>query len=287
MSATDPNPLHPQDVPVFSGVARAFKSVLSRPLVLTKLALVPVLASLVLLWAYQMTPSLAFGAEILLLSLLSLPCAYLGLAWLRHSMLGGNAGLLLKAPWVPSYGRALAYCFLCFLWFVAAPLLAAGGANGLTGFARLDAAGQTDSAGLVFLAFLSLTLLGLYVTGRLFLAVPAFTAGLSASPRAAWHLSEGQGSRLFFAVFVLVLALLIVSVFAVLGVGSIRATITVILGYPVDRLRDVTLIPTVGQTAALFTLLFGTAVFAEFLAIAFRRITGWSGPRDDILERFE
>ena len=208
----------------------------------------------------------------------ALPLGYLATVWLRFRLCGAPTRLLPVAPWHRPAAVIAAYCFVSFLCILAVP-----GVMVLyyAEYARIMRAELTLIVGL--LSLLSV----IYLIGRLLIAAPATTVGAAASPHAAWRLSQRRGLRLFASVALIFFSMLVLGIASMVGYTSAKWFLLTLLGFFTDPFDRYSLLPNSGQVIVAFTLTLGTAVLAEYLTLAYKAITGWQGPQEDLLERFD
>ncbi|WP_299623156.1 hypothetical protein [Pelagibius sp.] len=291
MTAADPS--DPPKLAAFASVIGAYRNVLSRPRALAKLAALPVFATIAILYVIETVPQLLpgsgflfLGSPVLLLAYLGIPLSYFSLVWLRCRMLGRSASILIGSPWIGALSQSIAYFVLGFVWFLLTPRLAVYAYTPIVLLLPAEAAPGIEGLPLVIF-WLGLSVSSLYLTARLFLAVPAIAAGFSGSPVAAWRTSTGSGGQLFRAFLLLVLSFLVVGVFSAYVADALEGLLAVL---PRGSQSQVFGLPAGFYTSAVVTalgLVGSTAVLSEFLAAAFRQMMSRKSPNQDILKRFE
>jgi hypothetical protein len=274
-------------LPVFAIVVRAFMNVLGRPLVLLRIVALPAAGGIAIICLFAGLPWLRHSLGILFLTTLILPLSYIGFAWLRVALLQKRAGFVVSAPWLKAYGKLVGMGALWLLWLIAASTAALlSGAAVLVQLLELQSTQEIGSTAAGFV-WIGLAMLSAVPLGFSFLSAPAITVGMPGSPRAAWRAAAGQGLRLGGAVFLFVVSLLLMeALFIVLWMMALYV-VTPLVGLVDEPIVPEVLIPAGAAAVAFCGALVGAAVFAELLGIAYRNLTGWSGPRNELLERFE
>jgi hypothetical protein len=274
-------------LPVFAIVVRAFMNVLGRPLVLLRIVALPAAGGVAIICLFAGLPWLQHPLGILFLTTLILPLSYIGFAWLRVALLQKRAGFVVSAPWLKAYGKLVGMGSLWLLWLIAAPTaVLLSGAYFLVLLLEMQSTQEIDSTAAAFV-WIGLAILSTVPLGFSFLSAPAITVGMPGSPRAAWRAAAGQGLRLGGAVFFFVVSFLLMDALFIVVWMMALSVVTTLVGIVDAPIVAEVVIPAGSAAVAFCGALIGAAVFAELLGIAYRSLTGWSGPRQDILERFE
>ncbi|WP_193366574.1 hypothetical protein [Pelagibius marinus] len=260
---------------------KAFHNVFRTPWAFAKIAALPGLLILGILcaanwiaWPNLYLASFGLGA-------LAIPLSALGFGWLCFSLREAPPRFLSARQWSPSYLLVFLYSLPCVLWFVAVPVLLLAMLQSFAG----TALEPSFEAGLIVgLCHISL---GLYFISRLMLATPAITAGMDRTPKAAWRLAEGRSLRLFGGLYLLVVIVLAGSIFCLIGYSTLINLAKIPLGIFTDPLWRYWWLPDRFQVIISLGLTAGAVVFAEYLALVYRTLTGWRGPQRELLERFE
>lgn len=226
-----------------------------------------------------------------------LPIALLGIACCRLTLIGGPAGAIPR----PLFGRRTwAYfgytlLFTLLLWL---PAIAIGFAFLGTALLALEsdpgsATPETwSSLGQAVLLLFPFYIVYLYFLTRLSLVFPATAVDQKLGLGNSWRLTRGAAGFKLYGVFVLLAIVLLVAM--LIAIFLVNAVVGLFwlgpgLSQSPTEFDAVTLIATQAPTL-ISTLLFEYLAFAiviAALARAYAQLSGWGGPREDILERFE
>lgn len=275
----------------------AFRTVFGQIGPVAKVAALPFLLSLALLvldfsfraaitvGALPLAPDggLALLAGLVLGLLALLPFAFLGIALTRFDLLAAQSGLL---PTPVLGARTLGYAGYLLLLLVILVLLAAAGAFG--GVALLQLAGLAQGAPLIVSGIAGFCLV-LYLLLRLSLVLPAVAVDRKLGLIGSWRLTAGSSMRLLAIFLVLALAM---AVGGIVGSGGVLHIGTPKLVIPEGTVAGSDWGPIVlaNLPGGLWNLAVNFILFAMAcgaLASAYAQLSGWDGPREDILERFE
>lgn len=221
------------------------------------------------------------GADLLFMVLDLIPYALLGIALTRAILLEEEAGLLPPE----SLGRRI--------WiYVGYTLLMVVALTAPIAIAVIAGAGATSirlGAGWIFVCALGAFLALLYVLTRLSLVFPALSVDQKLGLAGSWRLTRGRG-RTLFGIFLAIM--LVTMLIGALGSSILGGQFSISIGGEIEVAPGATVMETLLRHAptlfwnSLVSLLgFGliTAAYAE----AYAQLSGWGGPRQEILERFE
>jgi hypothetical protein len=134
-------------------------------------------------------------------------------------------------------------------------------------------------------------LLLLYVAARLSLVFPAVSVDQKLGLRGSWRLTRGSGLTLC-GVFLAILLLILLAV--VVGSTILGQSISINIGggadlviAPGDSLWDIVIDNAPPMIWAALVSYAGFGLLTAAYASAYAQLSGWGGPRADILERFE
>ncbi len=227
-----------------------------------------------------------------------LPFVILGIACSRLALIGRQAGVLPR----PLLGRRtlvyLGYSLL-FLLILAVPAIVIfvySFSDVLPFFAVGSVpAGMEDPEAVLWwvLRFIVIYFVFMYFVTRLSLVFPAVAVDQKLGLGGSWRLTRGAAGFKLYAVFILLtLALLIglaLLMFLVSSIFSFAVLAPNILAQDPAAIDVTTLL--LAQTPTLIIgLVFqylGSAIMIVALASAYAQLTGWGGPRAELLERFE
>jgi hypothetical protein len=283
-------------------VRAAFKSVFGQPRMFLKAAAVPFLLSLVFEAAYAFSPAIAGPISDLLAfdvqewgvldlsfgALALLPFSIFGIALTRLLLIGPRVGAL-PSPFLGGRTwRYFGYSLLLTFTFVFA---AVAGGLGLSLLAGLTpAAGAGPTGGWIFGAAVVGLLLLFYLFIRLSLVYPAVSMDDRLGLRGSWRVTRGNSIKLFGVLVLLFLALVLIVLagWAITGgKGEIGTTAVVVPGGPDADWKGGLLANAPQQLWHLVANFLAGGMMIGALASAYAQLTGWSGPREEILERFE
>ncbi|MEQ8355670.1 MAG: hypothetical protein RH942_09040 [Kiloniellaceae bacterium] len=275
-----------------------FSTVFSRFWMFIKAALLPVgLSILIGLGAFALAavhPALAFPLQILGM----LPLALLGIACCRLALIGRQAGAIPR----PLFGRRTWVYFgynLLFMLFVAGPMIVVGFA--MLGGVIMSKGGDPDSFdpekfaafGIAVLLIFPFYFVYLYFITRISLVFPAVSVDQKLGLGGSWRLTCGAAGFKLYAVFVLLTIALIFGVSIVIGVMSaVVGLIWFVPGGLAQDPADISLLSILATQAPVLVLsllleYLGFVIMIAALASAYAQLSGWGGPRAEILERFE
>ncbi|WP_193366572.1 hypothetical protein [Pelagibius marinus] len=278
----------------FSG---AFSTVFGQFWMFIKAALLPLLLGVALGVAgvalLFVDPALALPVQFLGL----LPFAMLGVACCRLTLIGRAAGALPR----PVFGRrtwvyfGYTLLFTLFLWI---PVVVVGftllGSSLITlgtdpeSLDPANAAAMGYSVLLLFPAYL----IYFYFLLRLSLVFPAVAVDQKLGLGGSWRLTRGAAGFKLYAVYaVLVIVLLIAIMIAMFVVNAIVGLFWFGPDFSQDP-ADIDVVAVLASQAPSLVLglifeYLGFAIMIAALAGAFAQLSGWGGPREEILERFE
>lgn len=295
--STSEMPATPMKLSFGATFGGAFSTVFGQFWMFIKAALLPLLLSVVLGTAgvalLVTAPVLALPVQILGL----LPFAILGVACCRLTLIGRPAGALPR----PVFGRrtwvyfGYTLLFTLFLWLPAV----------VVGFAMLGNAlvalgsdpenlnpETINTLGYGVLLLFPAYLVYLYFLLRLSLVFPAVAVDQKLGLGGSWRLTRGAAGFKLYAVYaVLTIVLFIAIMIAMFVVNAISGLLWFGPGLSQDP-GEIDVIAVVASQAPtlILTLVFEYLSFAIMIAAlagAFAQLSGWGGPREEILERFE
>lgn len=262
----------------------AYRAVFGQGLLALKAMVIPLCAVIVISFGSLLLGDFGAIGDVTSTLLAWLPFVLLGICWSRWLLLGEAPTKLTAALGARRFLLSLIYSVLILLAVVAVVVLV-----------TIIVARNSDS--IYFVAFMALVAFfaACWPASRLCLVFPAAAIDEGLSLAESWRMTEGQGSRLFFAAFLTVFPLLVVS--------ALAALVMVWLFANYGELSDATLAqgtqPALMQARNVILLLIFSAVaniiqFITFLLLvsvfsaAYPRLIRWrQGPRQDLLERFE
>jgi hypothetical protein len=280
----------------------AFKAVFGHPGMFLKAAAVPFLLSLVLEAAYAFSPAIAGPISDLLAfdvqewgvldlsfgALALLPFAIFGIALTRLLLIGPRAGAIPSPLLGGRTWRYFGYSLLLTFTFV---FTAVAGGFGLSLLAGLTpAAGAGPTGGWIFGAAVVGLLLLFYLLIRLSLVYPAVSMDDRLGLRGSWRVTRGNSIKLLGVLILLFLALVLIMLMGSAITGGkveIGTTSVLVPGGPEADWTGILLANAPQQLWNLLANFLAGGLMIGALASAYAQLTGWSGPREDILERFE
>lgn len=274
-------------LPIIASVVRAFRAVVTAPISFAKMALLPALVTAAIIYVFPMVPSFPGFLDGFFLSLLAVPLSYLGFAWLLFSLRKERAGFVVRRHWTAAYLRVLSHCLPWFMLFFGMTIAFMNAESYMSSLRPAVYDLDPPPVPSFFFLWIGVVLLTLYFMARLLLAAPAVAVGYPASPRAAWHLSRGRGLHCFGAALLVFLTVFIGSFIFFIVYGELVSLLASLFHLGREAVLTVPYLPGGFTVAVIAGLAVGTGALAEVLATAFRTFTGWSEPREDILERFE
>ena len=275
----------------------AFSAVFSQFWMFIKAAIVPfVLGILVAIIGgviVSSVPELTVVWQVLAL----IPLAILGIAYCRLVLLGRQAGavprpLFGRRTWV-YFGYALLIAILTIIPFVAIVTFFIGSAFlSLGGDIQDPDIAMTRALGIIPTVFLVYVVVMYFVT-RLSLVFPAVSVDQKLGLRGSWRLTRGSnGFKLYAALIVLSIVCAFAVMIIMFIVSSIFSFFLFLPGAVPSSPEEFDILaillssaPTLIIALALEYLVFALLIAA--LAGAYAHLSGWGGPREDILERFE
>jgi hypothetical protein len=242
----------------------------------------------------------AYGVLSFVLQFLGLvPFVLLGIAYCRLALIGRQAGALprplLGRRSLVYFGYALLFLLILMLPVIALAIAMMG--NNLLALGadpqNLDFSGLASYAGVLVPLFFVFYLFYLYLVTRLSLVFPAVAVDQRLGLAGAWRLTRGaSGFKLYALLVVITILCLLV---AMLGNALFGAVLAQLWIGP-DGLPDMAggdawiSIAIFSVPVMIFGLIFeyiGFALIIAAIAKAYGTLSGWGGPRAEILERFE
>jgi len=273
-----------------------FSAVFGRFWLYFKAALLPVALAIVL---GVLGFAVLFVAPVLSLPLNllgMLPVALLGLACCRLALVGRNAGALPR----PLFGRRTWVYFgysLLFVLLISIPMLVVsfaliGNVLFTLGTEAVDVE-QYRNLGDAVLIIFPFYLIYMYFITRLSLVFPAVSVDQKLGLGGSWRLTRGGAGFKLYAVFLVMTVVFIIAASVVLAlVGTVANLFWLAPGnLPQDPGQMDTLSIMITQAPVLIVTLvleyLAFAIAIASLASAYAQLSGWGGPREEILERFE
>jgi hypothetical protein len=295
--STNEMPVTPMKLSFGATFGGAFSTVFGQFWMFIKAALLPLLLSVVLgmigVALLAVDPVLVIPVQILSL----LPFALLGVACCRLTLVGRPAGALPR----PVFGRrtwlyfGYTLLFILFLWVPAVIVgfaLFGGSLVALgTNPESLDP-GMIDTLGYGVLLLFPIYLIYFYFLLRLSLVFPAVSVDQKMGLGGSWRLTRGAAGFKLYAVYaVLTIVLLIAIMIAMFVVNAVIGLLWFGPGLSQNP-GEIDMVAVIASQAPslILGLVFeylGFAIMIAALAGAFAQLSGWGGPREEILERFE
>jgi|GEM_PF-5451894 len=275
----------------------AFSTVFGQLWLFIKAAILPfvlgILIAIIGAALSSLTPALGAAWQILSL----LPLAILGIAYCRIVLLGRQAGAVPR----PLFGRRTWVYFGYALLMTLATVLPVFAVTGIffgDVFFLLDAEVQNPDAmaGRVLAMIPTMFLVYLffmYVLTRLSLVFPAVSVDQKLGLGGSWRLTRGSNGFKLFAVFIV---LTILCFFAALLltflISSVFSLFLFLPGITPGDAGQFDILAFVVAAAPTFIIVLAleylvVALYVAALAGAYAQVSGWGGPRKEILERFE
>lgn len=279
-------------------VSGAYRAVFGQLWPLCKAASLPFVLSLVIGGIGAVVAENHFALDIGIQLLGLLPLAIFGIAWSRIVLIGPQSGAIPR----PLFGRRTWAYFsylLVQVMLIILPMFALGFVDAGTTFleSRIDPAFDLENSAakvalmvpVIFAVYLTL----LYLLTRLALVFPAVALDQKLGFSGSWRLTRGSGLKLYMALILIVIP---VTVTTMIGGGLLSSILFFSLGQPSVSLIGaeggfdwITLV-LIAAPAMIFSVLvqYVTAglIIAAF-AKAYAQLSGWGGPREEVLQRFE
>lgn len=287
-------------------VSDAYSAVFGQVWLLCKAAALPFVLSLVIggIGAVILETHLALDIGIQLLGLL--PVVIFGIAWSRIVLIGPQSGaiprpLLGRRTWI-YFGYTLVQFMLIILPMIALAFVAAGTAfleSSISPAFDLESSAAFDlesSAARVFLMVpvtFAVYLILLYFLIRLALVFPAVALDQKLGLSGSWRLTRGNGLKLYLA---MILVIIPVVVATMIGGALLSSFLFVGLDQPHASLVgpgggfDWMTLALIAAPATVFSVLVQYVTFGLIVAAfakAYAHLSGWGGPREEVLQRFE
>lgn len=275
----------------------AFSLVFTQFWMVAKAAILPILLSLALsalaIFVLTVLPDLSIVIQILGY----LPLAIFGIACSRLMLIGRTAGAVPR----PLLGRrTLVYCGYALLFTVIVALPGFALAIVVLGSAVLSmSAGFENEHGamlsrlgfLLPLIFLFYPFYMYFVT-RFSLVFPAIAIDQKLGLGGSWRMTRGSGLKLYLVL--VVISIMIIFAFVVIGmiVNSMVFMLLGGLGAFTEGAGEVNWV-IIALTAAPSTILglltqcLGLTLIIAAITAAYAQLSGWGGPREEVLQRFE
>lgn len=275
----------------------AFSLVFTQFWMVTKSAILPFLMSLALsaLAFYVLTvlPDLSIVVQILGY----LPLAIFGIACSRLMLIGRQAGAIPR----PLLGRRTLIYFgyaLLFTVIVALPgfaitivILGGGALSMITGFENQQISMLSQLGILVPMIFF-FYLFYMYFVTRFSLVFPAVAIDQKLGLGGSWRMTRGSGLKLYLVLIVITVLSLVAVMVLTLIINSVAAVFSAgLFAFPSNpaEVTWVTIALTSAPTAALGLLseYLGLALIIAAITAAYAQLSGWGGPSEEVLQRFE
>lgn len=269
-------------------ISAARRSVFGRFRRFAKLAAVPFLLALAFT-ALELPVRMAVpGGDLVFMLLDLIPFAFLGVALSRVVLLGEEAGFLPPQPLGRRTWVYIGYTLLMIVSITIPIIVVAIGAFGAA-FALEGQAAGGGGVGWVIAGGLLALLVLLYFVVRFSLVFPALSVDHKLGLAGSWRLTRGNGLKLFGVI----LAIFLFTVLAgAIGSMVIGGEFSLNIGGAIEVAPGATAMDTLIEQAP--ALVWSTLVTLVSLglttgayAYAYAQLSGWGGPRAEILERFE
>lgn len=246
-----------------------------------RLAAIPFVLALALS-VLAVSASLAVpGTDILFLALDLIPYALLGIALSRVLLMGEEAGLLPPQPLGRRTWIYVGYTLLMTLAVAVPVAIAVIAGAGVTSLGI----GTGWTVATAIAAFLVL----LYVLTRFSLVFPALSVDRKLGLVGSWRLTRGSGLKLFGAFLVILLVTVVVGA---VGSAIVGGEFSISIGGGIEAapgaaLTDILFAQAPAEIWSTLVSLASLGLMTGAYASAYAQLSGWGGPRQEILERFE
>lgn len=275
----------------------AFSLVFTQLWMVLKAAILPFLISLALsalaFYVLMVLPDLSIVVQILGF----LPLAIFGIACSRLMLIGRQAGAvprpLLGRRTLIYFGYALLFTVIVALPGFAMTLVILGGAalSMSTGFENQQVAMLSQLGILVPLIFF-FYLLYMYFVTRFSLVFPAVAIDQKLGLGGSWRMTRGSGLKLYLVLVVITVLSLVAVMVTTLIINSLIAAFSGGLSTLPSDPAEITWV-TIALTSApsavisLLSEYLGLALIIAAITAAYAQLSGWGGPREEVLQRFE
>ncbi|MEO3427633.1 hypothetical protein AAFN88_02170 [Pelagibius sp. CAU 1746] len=228
------------------------------------------------------------ASDLIFIALDLLPFAILGVA-LNRALLGEEAlGLLSHRLLGRRTFSYLGYTLLMLLVVVIPIILLVLVSSGISAAGYGSGLGTSLGNGFLLLG-IALFLLALYVVARLSLVFPALSIDRRLGLAGSWRLSRGVGLKLL-GVILAVLFFMVLT--GIVGGLVLRSDININIGGTVEIIPGASVMDTIlaslpSLTWSIVVSYAGCGLIVAAYASAYTQLSGWGGPREEILERFE
>lgn len=282
-------------VEIRAALSAAFDCVFRRFGRFAKLAALPFVLTVVL-GALEIPAVLTVpDSEIIFTVLEFVPFAILGVTLNRTILIRGEPGMGARSVLGRRTWKYLGYMLLISL-LLAIPLVilivAVLGVSYVTSGGAQQGLHFSGGPWAIAGGVLGLLLLLLYVSGRLGLVFPAIAVDHKLGLRGAWRLTGGGNSLKLLAVLLVVV--LVVALLAALGATLTGQQIHIGTGLPDGFVlpegataTDLVLAVLPSFIVSSLVSYLGFGLLTGAYAYVFVQLSGWGGPREEILERFE
>lgn len=279
-------------------VSSAYRVVFGQLWPLCKAAALPFVLSLVIGGVGAVIAETHFTLDIGIQLLGLLPLVIFGIAWSRIVLIGPQSGaiprpLFGRRTWV-YFGYSLVHVLLIILPMIALVLAATG-----TAFlqSRIDPAFDLENSAAKVVLLVPVTfavyLILLYFLTRLALVFPAAALDQKLGLGGSWRMTHGSGLKLYIAMILIIIP---VTVAVMVGGSLLSSVLFVSLDQPGLSLIgpeggfDWVTLALIAAPATVFSVLVQYITFGLIVAAfanAYAQLSGWGGPREEVLQRFE
>ncbi|WP_422369021.1 hypothetical protein [Pelagibius sp.] len=275
----------------------AFSLVFTQFWMVAKAAMLPLLMSFVLsaltYYVLAVLPDVSIGVEILGF----LPLAIFGIACNRLMLIGRQAGAVPR----PLLGRRTLIYFGYILLFavalalpgftIAIVILGGSALSMSTGF-ETRAATMLSHFGILVPLLFFFYLIYMYFVTRFSLVFPAVATDQKLGLGGAWRITRGSGLKLYLVLVVITVLSLVTVIIITLIMNSLTAVFfggfSALPSNPAE-VTWVTIVLTSAPSAVIGLLseYLGLALIIAAITSAYAQLSGWGGPREEVLQRFE
>lgn len=279
-------------------VSSAYSVVLRRFWLLSKAAALPFVLSLVIGGIAAVITETHFALDIGIQLLGLLPLVIFGIAWSRIVLIGPQSGaiprpLFGRRTWI-YFGYALVQVLLIILPMFALGFVAVGAAflENRIGSA-LDLESNAANVILLVPVTFGVYLILLYFLIRLALVFPAVALDQKLGLSGSWRMTRGSGLKLYIAMILIVIPVMLATM---IGGTLLSSILFISLDQPELSLVgaeggfDWVTLALIAAPTMVFSILIQYVTFGLIIAAfatAYAQLSGWGGPREEVLQRFE
>lgn len=281
-----------QKLEVVGTVVAAFGNVFGAPQRLIKLATIPTAFCLIVSWTVLLSPWRDHPAASLFYLIYMIPMSLLALTWSKDTLTQRQQSSVPPDPWISDYLKV----FACYAFWTATLYIWPLAPVAVWLAATYAVAGSSDSISrmlpFVPITWIILEILGIFLFARCYLALPLIVAKRPASPIAAWKFGSSVGLRLGSALLLLAISLIVLAAATFIGLTTVVDAVLALMQvdpsfYDTDYFKAWVALPLAFGLVFPLGSAIATALFAEVLIIAFRKITGWAPAPYGLVERFD